>query len=188
VIAVLAAVAVYFAAALLCEPLRVDVDHPDRSSVLLSWSFARVLVDHCLVPLATLAVIVAVTIVGAVAAGVAGPGALLLIVTVLLPMIATAVLAAAHGARRGGRISEDLLTRILTTDPSNPASAAIAVLLVAPWLIGAAVTVGLPIALLGHVAAHHRPLLGAGVAALGVTCAAAPRATTDVSGGPSPQK
>jgi ABC-2 type transport system ATP-binding protein len=33
-----------------------------------------------------------------------------------------AVLAAAHGARRGGRISAGLLTRILSTDPSNPAS------------------------------------------------------------------
>jgi hypothetical protein len=67
-IAVLAAGGLYFAAALLCEPMRVDVDYPDRSVVLLSWEFARVLMAHCLVPLTTLAAIVAVTIVGLVVA------------------------------------------------------------------------------------------------------------------------
>jgi hypothetical protein len=81
-------------------------------------------VAHCLVPLITLAV----TIAGIVAAGVAGAGALLLIATVLLPITATAELAAAHGAR----LSQELLSRILTTDPSNPASAVIAVLLTSP--------------------------------------------------------
>jgi hypothetical protein len=173
VLALIAAGGLYFAAALLCEPLRVDIDQPDRSPVLLSWEFARMLVAHCLVPLVTLAVIVAVTIVGTVAAGVASAGALLLIATVLLPITATAVLAAAHGARRGGRISQELLSRILTTDPSNPASAVIAVLLTAPWLICTLLTVGVPIALLGHAAAHHRPLLGAGVAAFGIAAATA---------------
>jgi hypothetical protein len=66
-----------------------------------------------------------------------------------------------------------LLSRILTTDPSSPASAAIAVLLVAPWLIGTLVTVGASIAILGHAAAAaHRPVLNAGVAAFGITAAA----------------
>lgn len=67
----------------------------------------------------------------------------------------------------------DLVGPKLTTDPSNPASAAIAVLLVAPWLIATLATVGASIAILGHAAAHHRPLLGAGVAACGITAAAA---------------
>jgi hypothetical protein len=66
-----------------------------------------------------------------------------------------------------------LLSRILTTDPSNPASGAIAVLLVAPWLIGTLATVGASIAILGQAAAHHRPLLGVGVAAFAITGAAA---------------
>jgi hypothetical protein len=122
-------------------------------------------VAHCLVPLITLAV----TTAGIVAAGVAGAGALLLIATVLLPITATAVLAAAHGAR----LSQELLSRILTTDPSNPASAVIAVLLTSPWLICTLVTVGVPIALLGHAAAQQRPLLGAGVAAFGIAAATA---------------
>jgi hypothetical protein len=173
VVAVVAAAGLYFAAALLCEPLRLDVGHPDRSSVLLSWPFARVLVAHCLVPLATLAAIVAIAIVCLVVAGIAGPGALALIVTVLLPMLATAVLAAAHGARRGGRISQDLLIRILSSDPSSPVSAAMGVLLVAPWLIGTLIAVGAPVAILGHAVAHHRPLLGAGIAAVVISGAAA---------------
>ena len=120
-----------------------------------------------------LGVIAGATIAGAVAAGITGPGALLLIATVVAPLVAAAVLAAALASRRGGRIDQDLLTRMLVTDPSNPASAAIALLVLAPWLIRTLATVGAPVAILGHAVAAHRPVVGAGIAATGIASAAA---------------
>ncbi|HEX5191645.1 MAG TPA: hypothetical protein VFW09_02500 [Solirubrobacteraceae bacterium] len=164
--------AAYLAATLLCEPLRIDVDDPDRSAVLLSLPFWRVLLAHCAVPVVVLWAIATATIAAAVAAGVAGVGALLLIATVVAPLAAVTVLAAALASRRGGRIDEDLLTRLLMTDPSNPASAAIAVLALVPWLILTLVTVGAPVALLGHAVAADRPVIGAGIAAVAIAAAA----------------
>lgn len=171
-IAGVVAAAAYLTATLLCEPLRIDVDDPDRSAVLLSLPFWRVLLAHCLVPVVVLWAIAAATIAAAVAAGVAGVGALLLIATVVAPLAAVAVLAAALASRRGGRIDQDLLTRLLMTDPSNPASAAIAVLALVPWLIVTLATVGAPVALLGHAVAAHRPVIGAGIAAVAIAVAA----------------
>jgi hypothetical protein len=139
----------------------------------LSWPVARVLLAHCLVPVAVLWGVAGATIAAGVAAGVAGPGALLLIGTVVAPLAAAAVLAAALASRRGGRIDQDLLTRLLVTDPSNPASAAIAVLALAPWLILTLGTVGAPVAILGHAVAAHRPVAGAGITAAGIAAAAA---------------
>jgi hypothetical protein len=167
-IAGLVAGCAYAAATLLCEPLRIDVDHPDRSRVLLSWPFARVLVGHCLVPACALWTIVAAAIAGGVAAGLAGPGALLLIPTLAVALVAVAVLAVALASRRGGRIDLSLLSRLLTTDPSNPASAMIAVLLVAPWLILTLVAIGAPVAILGHAVAGSGAVVGAGVAATAI--------------------
>jgi hypothetical protein len=173
VIAGVVAAAAYVAATLLCEPLRIDVDDPDRSAVLLSWPLGRVLFAHCLVPVVVLGSVAAATICAAVAAGAAGPGALLLIATALVPLVSTAVLAAALAARRGGRIDQDLLTRLLGTDPSNPASGAIAVLMLAPWLILTLVAIGAPVAILGHAVAGHRGVAGAGVAATVIAAGAA---------------
>jgi hypothetical protein len=141
--------------------------------VLLSWPFSRVLLAHCLVPVIVLWAIAAATIAVAVAAGAVGVGALLLIATVVAPLAAAAVLAAALASRRGGRIDENLLTRLLVTDPSNPASAAVAILTLAPWLILTLVTVGAPVAILGHAAAAHRPVVGAAIAAAAIATAAA---------------
>ncbi|MFZ0976830.1 MAG: hypothetical protein WAN22_31720, partial [Solirubrobacteraceae bacterium] len=101
-----AAVALYLAAGLLCEPLRLDVDAPDTSVLLLSWPFARVLLAHCAIPALALFTVAATAIVATVAVGAASAGALLLIPTVLAPTVATAVLCAALSARRGGRVDE----------------------------------------------------------------------------------
>jgi hypothetical protein len=170
-IAGVVAAGAYVAAALLCEPLRVDVDDPDRSAVLLSWPFPRVLLAHCLVPVALLSAVATGTIAAAFMTGMVGIGALALIPTLVAPLAAVAVLAAALASRRGGRIDQDLLTRLLVTDPSNPASAAIAVLALAPWLILTLGTVGAPVAILGHAVAAHRPIAGAGVAAAAIAVA-----------------
>jgi hypothetical protein len=146
----LAATGIYFAAALLIEPLRVDVDYPDRSAVLLSWGFARVLRAHCVLPLVALIGTTTVTIVLAVVTGLAGPALLLVIPTLLVPLIGVAVFASARAARRGGRVSEDLLGQLMTTDPSNPGSIVIFALLLAPWLIATVVILGGVIALIGR--------------------------------------
>ena len=65
--AAIAALLLYGAASLLCEPLRIDVDAPDTSALLLSWPFARVLVAHCLLPGLVLFGLTAVTIAAVVA-------------------------------------------------------------------------------------------------------------------------
>jgi hypothetical protein len=67
------AAALYFAASLLCEPLRVDIDHPDKSLLLLSWPLARLLVAHCTLPAAGLFTVAPATIVASVLTGVLAP-------------------------------------------------------------------------------------------------------------------
>jgi hypothetical protein len=170
--AAIAALLLYGAAGLLCEPLRIDVDAPDTSALLLSWPFARVLVAHCLLPGLVLFGVSAVTIVAVVAAGAAGAGALLTIPTVLAPIAGTAVLCAALAARRGGRVDENLLGRLLTVDATNPLGVTVVVLWLVPWLLGTVVVIGGALLILGHAAAGHGSLILAGVVALGLTSAA----------------
>jgi hypothetical protein len=66
------------------------------------------------------------------------------------------VLTAALAARRGGRVPDSVLTMILSTDMSNPIALSV-ILLIAPWLLLNVVVVVVPLVLLGHAAAHHRP-------------------------------
>jgi hypothetical protein len=170
--AAVAAVLLYFAVSLLCEPLRTDVDAPDTSALLLSWPFARVLLAHCALPILIMFGLTAATIVAVVLAGAAGAGALILIPTVLAPVIATAVLCAALAARTGGRVDENLLGRLLSLDASNPMGATLVVLWLIPWLILAVVVIGGAVLILGHAAAHHHGVIVAGVVAVGLTAAA----------------
>lgn len=167
-----AAIALYFAASLLSEPLRIDVDAPDTGALLLSWPFARLLIAHCALPILVLSAIAATAIIGTVLAGAAGVAALALIPAVLVPIIATAVLSAALATRRGGRVDENLLGRLLTLDASNPGIAAVAVLWLIPWLIGAAVVIGAALVILGHGAAGHGSVIVAGALAFGLAGAA----------------
>ncbi len=168
----LAAVALYFAASLLCEPLRIDVDAPDTGALLISWPFARLLLAHCVLPILALSAIAATAIVATVVAGAVSVAALVLIPTVLVPIIATAVLCAALATRRGGRVDENLLGRLLTLDASNPAGAAVAVLWLIPWLLAAAVVIGGALVILGHAAAGHGSVILAGAVGLGLAGAA----------------
>jgi len=91
----------------------------------------------------------------------------------LIGLVATAVLAAALSARRGGRVDEALLLRLLGADPSSPASWAMIVLWVAPWLILTLITLGGAITIVGHAVVHHRSVVSAGVIAVGITAAVA---------------
>ena len=170
--AAIAALLLYGAASLLCEPLRLDVDAPDRSALLLSWPFARVLVAHCLLPGLVLFGLTAVTIAAVVLAGAAGAGALLVIPTVLAPIIGALVLCVALSARRGGRVDNDVLVRLLTVDATNPLGIAVVVLRLIPWLLAAVVVTSAALLILGHAAAGHGPVLLAGVLALGLATAA----------------
>ena len=114
----LAAVALYFAAGALLEPLRIDIDDPDKSRLLLSWPFARVLVAHCVLPVITLVIVTGVALAACFAFGSAGAGVLALIPTLLVALAGTAVVCAALGARGGGRIGGSVLLRV-TDDRRN---------------------------------------------------------------------
>ena len=167
--AAIAALLLYGAASLLCEPLRIDVDAPDKSALLLSWSFARVLAAHCLLPGLVLFGLTATTIVAVVAAGAAGAGALVVIPTVLAPIVGAVVLCVALAARRGGRVDENVTVQLLSLDATNPLGVALVVLWLVPWLLAAVAIAGGALLVLGHAAAGHGSVILAGVVALGIT-------------------
>jgi hypothetical protein len=167
-----AAVALYFAASLLCEPLRLDVDAPDTGALLLSWPFARLLLAHCAFPVLALLAVTGTAIVATVLAGAAGAGALVLIPTALVPIVAVVVLCAALSARRGGRVDEKLLGRILSLDPNNPGGAAVLVLWLIPWLIATTIIVGGALLIVGSAVAHHRAVVPGALIALALAATA----------------
>lgn len=171
--AAVSAVALYAAAALLCEPLRDEVDHPDRGAVLLSRRFASLLLGHCVVPLAILVASGAVTVGVLVAAGVAGPLLLLTIPTLLLAGTAVAVFGAALATRRGGRLDGDAMGRLAIVDPSSPAFGAALAVALAPWLLVSGGVLTAAIALLGRAVTHHDRVVtaGAGVTLLALVAA-----------------
>ncbi|MGH2914031.1 MAG: hypothetical protein ACRDMX_03500 [Solirubrobacteraceae bacterium] len=167
--AVLGAVAIYFAAARLSEPLRIDVDVPERSRLMLGWTFARVLVAHCLLPALLLAGIGAATIVGLVIVRALTPAALALAPTLLVTTIGVAVLTVSLAARRRGRIDPSWLN----VDPSNPLGWALLPILIAPWLLVEIAAIGGTALLVGHAAAHGSALLATAVGAVALSAAIA---------------
>jgi hypothetical protein len=169
----LAAVGLYAAAALVCEPLRDDVDRPDRGAVLLSRSFASLLLGHCVVPVVILVASGAVTIAVLFLTGVVGPLALLMIPTLLPAATAVAVLSAALATRRGGRIDGDVMGRLSIVDPSSPAFGAVAIVVLAPWLLVSGAVLGVTIALLGRAVTHHDQVVAAGIDVTSVVVIAA---------------
>jgi Family of unknown function (DUF6297) len=171
--AILATGALYCAASLLCEPLRIDVDDPARAERLLSRRFSRVLIAHCVLPTAALVSLASATIVAMVLAGAVSTAALVSIPTVLLPIAAAAVLAAALSTRRGGRINERLLTTMLGSDAMSPAGATLIVISLAPWVLFSIAANGASLLIIGHAAAHHHSLLSASVLGLALSSAVA---------------
>jgi hypothetical protein len=166
--AAVAAMALYLAASLLCEPLRVDVDTPDKSRLLLSWPFARVLVAHAVVPTITLSIAATATTVVAVLSGTVGPAVLGLIPTLFVPTIAGVVLCASFATLRGGRIDNSTLLSILGTDPSSPVGAVGAIIWLAPWLLVAIGVYGAVTVIVGHAAARAHGMVGPAAVAVAI--------------------
>ena len=106
------AVALYLAATSLLEPLRLEVDTPGTSKVLLPWRFQRVLWLHCLLPAAVMIIAGLLSLAGALALGyLTGPATATLAI-LAIPLSLVVILAAALSARRGGRVSNNLVNMV----------------------------------------------------------------------------
>jgi hypothetical protein len=143
----LAALGTYLAASTLLEPLRLEVDQPSASQLLLTRPFGRVLLGHVAVPLAVVAgsAAVAGAVVAASGAVAARAGALALIVVAVAPAV---VACAALSSRRGGRLPISVLTAGAAGDPTGGGFAVIAWLV--GWPAGAALVGGLPVVLVAR--------------------------------------
>jgi hypothetical protein len=161
----LGAVALYLAATGLLEPLRMEVDASAASQILLPWSRGITWWRHCLVPAAVLIASgilgLAVAFAGGWASGTAFATGLILVV----PSSLVAVLAAALSARRGGRVSTDVLN--FGAGDTMGFSLIVILLWVFGWTILGIVSVAL---FAGHIAsqAMFSPRLAYGVMMLGI--------------------
>ena len=103
------AVALYLAATSLLEPLRLEVDSPATARLFLPWPFNKVLWLHCLLPTAIVVVAGVLAVAGATALGYVTTGAFGAMMLLVIPLSLVVVLAAAFSARRGGRVSANLI-------------------------------------------------------------------------------
>lgn len=103
------AVALYLAASSLLEPLRLEVDSPATARLFLPWPFDKVLWLHCLLPTAIIVAAGVMAVAGATALGYVTAGAFGGMMLLLIPLSLVVVLAAAFSARRGGRVSVNLI-------------------------------------------------------------------------------
>jgi hypothetical protein len=127
-VALVSGAGLYAAAACLLEPLRLEVDRPGTSRVLLVRPWGRVLAAHAILPAAVLAVACALAAAGLGLAGaLPARGAALAVLLVLAAP--TAVLCAALSARRGGRVPASVLATGVAADPSGGGG------LVLAWLV-----------------------------------------------------
>ena len=103
------AVALYLAATSLLEPLRLEVDTPGTAKVLLPWRFEKVLWLHCLLPVSIMIVAGLVSVAGAFALGYLTATGAATVAILAIPLSFVVILAAALSARRGGRVSNNLV-------------------------------------------------------------------------------
>jgi hypothetical protein len=136
-----AALGTYVAASTLLEPLRLEVDRPSTSRVLLRRPFGRILLGHVAVPIAVLATGAAVAAIGLTVAGAlpARGGALAVAAIAVVPAI---VLCAALSSRRGGRLPVSVLALGTTGDPSG---GGIVIAWLLAWPAGAVALGALPL-------------------------------------------
>jgi hypothetical protein len=136
-----AALGSYVAASTLLEPLRVEIDRPSASRVLLRRPFGRILLGHIAVPIAVMAAGAAAAAVVLAVAGAlpARGGALALTAIAIGPAI---VLCAALSSRRGGRVPVSVLAMGSAGDPSG---GGIVVAWLLAWPVGAMVLGALPL-------------------------------------------
>ena len=103
------AVALYLAATSLLEPLRLEVDSPATARLFLPWPFDKVLWLHCLLPTAIVVIAGVLAVACATAFGYVTAGAFGAMMLLVIPLSLVVVLAAAFSARRGGRVSANLI-------------------------------------------------------------------------------
>jgi len=139
--AAVAALGSYLAASTLLEPLRVEIDRPSASRVLLRRPFGRILLGHVAVPILVMAAGAAVAAIGLAVAGALPPrgGALALAAIAIGP---TVVLCAALSSRRGGRVPVSVLAMGSVGDPSG---GGIVVAWLLAWPVAAVVLGALPL-------------------------------------------
>jgi hypothetical protein len=136
----------YLAAGIMLEPLRLEVDHPSTSQILLRRPWGQVLLAHVAIPIAVVAT--AAALAGAVVAAVgdlpAHGGAIALAAVAVVPTI---VLCAALSARRGGRVPISVLAVGAAGDPTGGGGAVVAWWV--RWPVAATVLAGLTLVVVG---------------------------------------
>ena len=162
------ALALYLAAGSLLEPLRLEVDSPAVSQVLLPWRFGEILWFHCLLPVGILIAAGMTTAAAGWAAGLVTARALAVLAVLVVPMTFAVVLAAALSARRGGRVPTQLV--LATAGDSTGLSLFGIVAWVFAWAVLALVLVAVSVRLLARAGS---PFSGAALAALGFAVLAA---------------
>jgi hypothetical protein len=132
------------------EPLRLEVDHPSTSQILLRRPFGRVLLAHLAVPIAIVAFAVALAGAGVAAVGDLPEhgGALALLAVVVVP---TVVACAAMSGRHGGRVPISVLAAGTAGDPTGGGGTVIAWLV--RWPAAAAVLGALPMVIVAQTSA-----------------------------------
>jgi hypothetical protein len=146
----IAALGIYLAAAIVLEPMRLEVDQPSLSQVLLRRPYGRVLLAHVTIPIAVVAAGTAVGGVVATAAGDAAghPGAMALIAAAVVPAV---VGCAALSSRHGGRVPISVLAAGGAGDPTGGGGTVIVWIL--RWPMAAAVIGGLPLIIVARTSA-----------------------------------
>ncbi len=146
----IAALGLYVAASIVLEPLRLEVDHPSTSQILLRRPFGRVLLAHLAVPIAIVAFAVALAGTGVAAVGDLPEhgGALALLAVLVVP---TVVACAAMSARHGGRVPISVLAAAPAGDPTGGGATVIAWLV--RWPAAAAVLGALPLVIVAQTSA-----------------------------------
>jgi hypothetical protein len=146
----IAALGIYLAASIVLEPLRLEVDHPSTSQILLRRPFGRVLLAHLAIPIAIVAGAVAVAGAGVAAVGdLPEHGGALVVLAVLV--VPTVVACAALASRRGGRVPISVLAAGAASDPTGGGGTVIAWLL--RWPAAAAVLGALPLVIVAQTRA-----------------------------------
>jgi hypothetical protein len=171
----IAALGIYLSASIVLEPLRLEVDHPSTSQILLRQAYGRVLLAHLAVPIAIVASAVALAGAGVAAVGDLPKhgGALVVIAVLVVPAIAAC---AALAARRGGRVPISVLAAGAAGDPTGGGGTVIAWLV--RWPAAAAVLGALPLIIVAQT-----PALANGLPLAVVIAACAPVALGAVLAG-----
>jgi hypothetical protein len=142
------AVALYLAASSLLEPLRLEVDSSGTAKVLLPWRFERILWLHCLLPAALMIGAGLLALAGGLALGYLSGAAAGSVAILTIPLSFVVILAAALSARRGGRVSTNMVE--MASMDTTGFTWFLVVLQLAMWAILALIVTIVVVTVLGH--------------------------------------